>query len=107
MGTFYTLGIINKFEEHATKGKSLSWGRERLPLQKNEWIEALNSRIDPSIFNLEMKDDCTITGKLKNEVFKENIKGFYEILREILGEKETVVSTFMNNVCGRVENSMI
>ncbi|MBM7656207.1 hypothetical protein [Neobacillus cucumis] len=35
---------------------------------------------------MELQKDGTIKGLLKNDIFKENIKGFYEILQEILGE---------------------
>ncbi|SMQ77491.1 hypothetical protein SAMN05444673_2819 [Bacillus sp. OV166] len=85
MGTFYTLGIINKFGAQATKGPT-RWNRENLALTEAEWKEALDKRIDTSIFDLELQEDGTIKGFLKNNVFKENIKGFYEFLREILGE---------------------
>ncbi|MCM3671637.1 hypothetical protein M3181_22020 [Mesobacillus maritimus] len=86
MGTFYTLGIINRFGAQATKGGSKYFGREHLPLGESVWKEVLNERIDTSIFDLEMQEEGTITGLLKNSVFQENINDFYEILREILGE---------------------
>ena len=87
MGTFYTIGIINKFDARATKGTSRHYQfRDHLPLSETEWKEALGKRIDTAIFKLEMQEDGTIKGFLNNDVFNQNIKGFYDVLREILGE---------------------
>lgn len=90
LGTFYTIGIINKFWAEATQGDPKRIARAHLPLTEEEWIKVLDKRIDTSIFDLKMEETGTMIGYLKNDVFKENIKGFYDILREILGERRNV-----------------
>ncbi|WP_175639143.1 hypothetical protein [Metabacillus schmidteae] len=87
MGTFYTLGIIRQFETTADKGPVNRWGREHRSLTREEWIKALRERIDPYIYHLELQEDGSMHGFLKNEIFQQNINGFYDVLREILGER--------------------
>jgi hypothetical protein len=88
MGTYYTLGIIRKFEARATKGKNPRWLDEKIvPLKRNEWIKTLSDRIDPYLFDLVVQEDGSIRAELKNEIFQQHINSFYDVLRNILGEK--------------------
>jgi hypothetical protein len=77
MGSYYTLGIIRKFTATATKGKNLHWlDSENVPLERGEWIKLLSERIDPYLFELEVQDDGSIRGFLKNEIFQEHTMAF-------------------------------
>src|SRR5690625_5628212 len=73
MGTDYSLGIITKFS--ATSNTELTG---------EEWLNVLNERIDVSLFDLETAEKEAM-GALQKDVFRENITGFYDVLRKILG----------------------
>lgn len=73
MGTAYTLGVIRNFT--AVSNRSLS---------NEEWLTKLNERVDASLFNLETTEK-EAKASLKPDVFRENISGFYDVLRTILG----------------------
>lgn len=73
MGTFYCLGIINKFT--ATSRDSLL---------KNEWKNLLNERIDLNLYETSIQG-TRVEGSLIDDIFKENIIEFYQILKEISG----------------------
>ena len=87
MGTFYTLGIIRQFKATADKGDNEWHFRNPRSLTKEEWIKALGNRIDSELFDLEVNEDGSIEGFLKNDLFQQHINGFYDVLREILGKK--------------------
>lgn len=74
MGTYYTLGIIHRFT-----------ARTERTLSKEEWIKLLDSRLDTSLFDLEILSDSGAKGILKANVFSDNITGFYRLLKDILG----------------------
>jgi hypothetical protein len=86
MGTFYTLGIIRQFEATASRGTD-KWFREPRKLTREEWIKELSTRIDPYLFDLYEQEDGSMHGFLKNDIFQQNINGFYDVMREILGER--------------------
>ena len=73
MATNYTLGIIHEFT-----------ATSKQPLTNEEWVSKLNERIDVSLFDLQTMD-TKVQATLKTSVFSENITGFYEVLRSILG----------------------
>ncbi|MBB5325883.1 hypothetical protein HNQ34_002989 [Anoxybacillus tepidamans] len=73
MGTYYSLGIISEFVAESEK-----------TLTQAEWEQLLTKRLDLSLFQLTIHDN-KIYGSLYPEIFKENIKDFYQILKEIAG----------------------
>ncbi|MDQ0175451.1 hypothetical protein [Bacillus chungangensis] len=73
MGTFYCLGIINKFTAMSQNS-----------LLKNEWENLLNERIDLNLYETSIQG-TRVEGSLIDDIFKENIIEFYQILKEISG----------------------
>lgn len=73
MGTYYSLGIISEFVAESEK-----------TLTQAEWEQLLTKRLDLSLFRLTIHGN-KIYGSLYPEIFKENIKDFYQILKEIAG----------------------
>lgn len=71
MGTFYTLGPITSFTAKSSK-----------ELTEAEWKEMIGERIDLDLFSLEISENG-ISGEIKEEIFKENIHGMYEVLRNM------------------------
>lgn len=79
MGSFYILGIVNKFEAKSTS-----------PLNQAHWEQYLNERLDLKQYTTTLAD-YTLKGELKKEVFKENIEDFYKKLIEISGEDKIAI----------------
>lgn len=79
MGSFYILGIVNKFEAKSTS-----------PLNQAHWEHYLNERLDLKQYTTTLTD-FTAIGELKEEVFKENIEDFYKRLIEITGEDKIAI----------------
>ncbi|BAQ09090.1 transcriptional regulator [Bacillus sp. OxB-1] len=73
MGTYYSVGIITKFSANSHDNLSLK-----------EWNEVLGPRLDLDLFEITMEEN-EISGKIKKDVFSENIIDFYDLLREISG----------------------
>lgn len=78
MGTFYTLGPITSFKTSSRKG-----------LSELEWKETLGERLDLNLFELTFTEN-NVSGKIKEEVFKENIYDMYDILREMSFSLENI-----------------
>ncbi|MFH0925450.1 MAG: hypothetical protein V1872_07435 [bacterium] len=72
MGTFYALGVATNIDGCTSK-KALS---------KKEWEDILNERFDLELFDLIIKDN-SIKATLKQEIFKNNIKDFFQKLKDI------------------------
>ena len=79
MGSFYILGIVNKFEAKSTS-----------PLNQAHWEQYLNERLDLKQYTTTLTDN-TVNGELKEEVFKENIEDFYKRLIEITGDDKIAI----------------
>lgn len=79
MGSFYILGIVNKFEAASTS-----------PLSQDYWEEYINERLDLKQYTVTLADH-TAKGKLKEEVFKENIEDFYKKLIEITRDDKIAI----------------
>ena len=71
MGTYYGLGIVAKFEAQAQNNLSM-----------DIWRKILNNRFNIEIFDMAI-DKSTVTGRLKENVFKENIENFINLLSAI------------------------
>lgn len=79
MGSFYILGIVNKFEAKSTSS-----------LNQAHWEQYLNERLDLKQYTTTLTDN-TVNGELKEEVFKENIEDFYKRLIEITGDDKIAI----------------
>src|SRR5690625_7352995 len=79
MGSFYILGIVNKFEAKSTS-----------PLNQAHWEQYLNERLDLKQYTTTLAD-YTLKGELKKEVFKENSEDVYKKLIEISGEDKIAI----------------
>lgn len=77
MGTFYILGIVNKFEANSAN-----------QLDQSHWEQYLNERMDLKQYTTT-STDYTVKGDLKKHVFKENIEDFYKKLFEMTGDDQT------------------
>lgn len=75
MGTFYTIGIIKEFKVTSNE-----------VLLMDTWHEKLADRLDLELFELKVEEN-KLFGKLKKDIFDENIEDFYSTLRKILGKK--------------------
>lgn len=84
MGAFYILGIIDKFEAISTS-----------PLNQIDWEQYINERLDLEQYTISLTDHV-VKGKLREEVFKDNIEDFYKKLVEITREEE-IAYYFHNN----------
>lgn len=73
MGTYYSLGIVHRF--HAKSNRAMS---------NQEWMEAIDERLDTRLFDMT-PTELESKGNLQPGIFEENIAGFYETLRGILG----------------------
>ncbi|MCD8510408.1 MAG: hypothetical protein LRY73_11460 [Bacillus sp. (in: Bacteria)] len=80
MGSYYTLGVVTKFEVQS-----------KIPLSIEEWRALLDSRLDTSLFTLEVKEKKNVLiGELYPEIFQENIHGLYGILRNLIKPLSTI-----------------
>lgn len=79
MGSFYILGVVNKFEAKSTS-----------PLNQAHWEQYLNERLDLKQYTTTLTDQ-TAKGELKEEVFKENIEDLYKRLIEITGDDKIAI----------------
>jgi hypothetical protein len=77
MGTFYTLGVIEKFA--ATSNDLHS---------EMDWQKFLNEKIDATLFDLIIENGGkSIRGTLKEGIFENNIQDFYSRLIKITNDR--------------------
>jgi hypothetical protein len=79
LGAFYILGIVKKFEAKSTQ-----------PLDQVNWNHYLNERLDTEQYTTTLAD-YTAKGELKEGVFEENIKIFYDKLIEMTGDEKIAI----------------
>lgn len=75
MGTFYALGVVNKFTAKSNQ-----------TLNEANWNEYLNERLDTEQHTIIFRENA-IEGELKKEVFENNIEDFYNKLVTITNNK--------------------
>lgn len=73
MGTYYGLGVVTEFESCSESNLNI-----------DTWRKTLDNRFDIGIFDITI-DKSTVTGHLKQDVFKENIEDFINLLSAITG----------------------
>jgi len=76
MGTFYALGVIKSFNAKSTNVLSV-----------DEWNKLLNEKIDTDLFDI-ITEGNHIRGRIKNNIFSDNIDDFYKKLKSITHEKD-------------------
>jgi hypothetical protein len=72
-GALIRLGIVTNFET-----------RSQNDLNIDTWRKILDNRLDVGIFHMTI-DKSTVTGSLKEDIFKENIEDFINVFSAITG----------------------
>src|SRR5690242_3983949 len=71
MGTYYTLGVIQKFMAQSEQA-----------LSEEKWKQLVSERIDMELFEMTFSNQ-QIQGVLRDKLFEDNIKDFYSKLKKI------------------------
>ena len=79
MGTYYAIGIVNKFEAKAKRS-----------IDPPSLEKAVGDRLDLSLFDLSHADG-KLEGTLKPVLFEKHIEGFVDRLTEITPESKSTV----------------
>jgi hypothetical protein len=71
MGTYYTLGVIQKFTAQSEQA-----------LSEEKWKQLVSERIDRELFEIAFSNQ-QMQGVLRDKLFEDNIKDFYSKLKKI------------------------
>lgn len=87
--SYYTVGVIKKFEARANRKLTL-----------NEWKAILNERLDVSCFELKY-DEKLLIGSLRKGIFENYIDDLYVVFHHILGERRNGKLDYYNKEYGK------
>jgi hypothetical protein len=75
MGTYYGLGIVKEFT-----------ARSKTDIAATEWRDIILSRFDLDLFDTSF-DHNAMSGKLKQTLFTEHVRDFFDTLEQITSDK--------------------